>query len=382
MPLGQPRATLWAMETAQAEMTVATGQAQAAVVLLNLGGPDSLGAVKPFLYNLFSDPDIIRLPASWLLQKPLAWTIATTREEEAQMAYAAIGGGSPILPLTQQQANGLVQCLREQHGLEVPVSIAMRYWHPFTHEAIVPLLEQGIRHLVVVPLYPQYSHTTTGSSLNALRAVIHNWSARNGNAAVKLSVIGEYHQHPAYLQALADTMHQTITAKEWSCPPEGITVLFSAHSLPAKFVRKTGDPYPEQIQATIQALMQTHFPNNRWELAYQSKVGNMMWLGPPTDGVLSFLAASGEQNVLIVPISFVSDHVETLYEIDQLYMPEGRQQGITHLHRAAALNDHPGYLAMLAELAAEPLQPASNDFRAYLQSQQACDNSEACQSAC
>jgi protoporphyrin/coproporphyrin ferrochelatase len=322
------------------------------VLLLNLGGPDSLAAVKPFLYNLFADPDIIKLPFSSVLQKPLAWLISTLRGAEATNAYSEIGGRSPILPLTQQQADALQVSLK-QEGFDLPIYIAMRYWHPYTEQTVDQILADGIDHLIVLPLYPHFSLTTTGSSINELERVLKLRQSR-----LNTEIIPPYSLNPLYQQALADTITDAIEGyDDWTVPPEKITVLFSAHSLPRRHIKRTKDPYPEQIYACAETLMNTHFADHPWELGYQSKVGKMPWIGPPTDGVLHYFAATGVDNVVIVPISFVSDHVETLFEIDQEYVPLAAELGLKHVVRAPALNSRAGFIHALTQLVLPQLTP-------------------------
>jgi protoporphyrin/coproporphyrin ferrochelatase len=322
------------------------------VLLLNLGGPDSLAAVKPFLYNLFADPDIIKLPLSEIFQKPLAWTISTLRGNEAAENYHKIGGRSPILPLTEAQRDALKSSLKDA-GYDVPIYIAMRYWHPFTEAAVDQILADEIDHLVVLPLYPHFSYTTTGSSVNELERVLTAKGSR-----LNTEVIEPYYLNDLYLEALADTVGEALNGYgSWSVPTEAVTFLFSAHSLPRRHVKRTLDPYPDHIYACAEALMAQYFPHNPWELAYQSKVGKMPWLGPQTDGVLHYFAATAVDNVVIVPISFVSDHIETLFEIDMDYMPLGKEIGIPHIVRAPALNTRPLFIQALSQLVINQLQP-------------------------
>lgn len=315
--------------------------------MLNLGGPDNQAAVEPFLYNLFADPDIIKLPASWLLQKPLAWRIARSRGRNVRASYQTMGGGSPILPLTQAQAQALETRLRGW-GIDTRVYIAMRYWHPFTEEAVAQMQADGVTELVVLPLYPQFSYTTTGSSVGELKKILAQRSL-----TWPITVIPPYFLDEDYLGAMAEALRDGLEASgPWSVPNHEVQVLFSAHSLPLRHIKRTGDPYPQQIKETAQALMQRYFPENPWELAYQSKVGKMAWLGPDTEGLLHYFAATGVQNVLMVPLSFVSDHLETLYEIDGLYIPMGLELGIAHCRRVRALNSQPSFIAALAKLVA------------------------------
>lgn len=321
-----------------------------AVLLANLGGPDSLAAVEPFLYNLFSDPDIFKFPFPALTQKLFAWSVAKRRASSVQEMYNQLGGRSPILPLTESQALTL-QTQLAAAGEDIPVYVTMRYWHPLMEETVDKILADGVTHLILLPLYPQYSHTTTGSTLNELRRVL----ATKKGVSLKLSVIPQFYEHPGYLKALAQSIQEGLDDRSWGCPPEAVQILFSAHSLPLKFVEKTQDPYPQQIIETAQSVMQQYFPQNRWELAYQSKVGRMAWLGPPTDGVLAYFAGKGIDNILIVPISFVSDHLETLYELDRMYIPEAMEMGLRYCHRAPSFNSQPQFIRTLAQLVQDEL---------------------------
>jgi protoporphyrin/coproporphyrin ferrochelatase len=321
------------------------------ILLLNLGGPDSLKAVKPFLYNLFSDPeifDIMEVPFAKMLQKPLAWVITTFRGHKTTEYYRLMGGRSPILPLTQAQGEALKAHLKDQHGHEMNVYIAMRYWHPFTEDAVDQIIRDGIEHLIVLPLYPQYSLTTTGSSMNELNRVLSERGVK-----LKISLIEHYYSHPEYLDAVGSTIRSALTDNTWSCPDNEVTLLFSAHSLPKRFVEKTGDVYPRHIDETVELIMQQHFPNNPWKISYQSRLGSIPWLEPYTDDALRDFAQEGRHNILMVPISFVSDHIETLYEIDLLYLPLARELAIQNCHRVASLNTHPLFIKALGSLVAD-----------------------------
>lgn len=320
------------------------------ILFLNLGGPDCLESVKPFLFNLFADPDIIKLPLSFIFQKPLAWLISTKREEEAQENYELMGGGSPILPFTEAQAEALKQELIKRGQPEMTVYIAMRYWHPFTEEAVDQIVKDGVQRLIVVPLYPHFSYTTTGSSLNELKRVLDLKGVK-----LDISVVPPYHDHPLYLEAMRQCVAEGLDSNEWTCPKEEVQILFSAHSLPVRHVKRTKDPYPEQIYACAEAIA-SFFPNNPWELAYQSQVGKMQWLGPATEGVLPYFAANNRDNILMVALSFVSDHVETLVEIDKQYIPLAHELGIQHCYRAPSLNTNASFIQALAELTIAELE--------------------------
>jgi ferrochelatase len=327
------------------------------ILFLNLGGPDSLESVKPFLFNLFADPDIIKLPLSFIFQKPLAWLISTKREELAQENYALMGGRSPILPFTQAQGEALKQSLIQRGQPDMPVYIAMRYWHPFTDEAVDQILKDGIQRLIVVPLYPHFSYTTTGSSLNELKRVMDLKQVQ-----LDISVVPPYYDHPTYLQAMKECVEEGLNTHPWTCSRDEVQILFSAHSLPIRHVKRTKDPYPEQIYSCAETIATRFFPNNPWELAYQSQVGKMPWLGPATEGVLPYFAANNRDNILMVALSFVSDHVETLVEIDQEYIPLAHELGIQHCYRAPSLNTNPSFIQALTELVLAQLENTENPF--------------------
>ncbi|MGE0199914.1 MAG: ferrochelatase [Candidatus Melainabacteria bacterium] len=322
------------------------------ILFLNMGGPDTLADVRPFLINLFSDPDIIRLPLSFLFQKPLARWIVSRRGKEAEHNYRLLGGGSPQLARTREQADALHDRLKEM-GHDLPVFIAMRYWQPDTETTLRRMQEDGIEQVVVVSMYPQFSYTTTGSSLNELRRVM-----RRMNLDWPLSIVGGYHHQADYQTAFTQTIHDGLNAHAaaWTCPPEDVHILFSAHSLPLRHIKRTKDPYPDLIFNCARRTMESNFPANPWDLCYQSKVGNMPWLGPYTESALQYLAAKNCQNVLVVPISFVCDHIETLVEIDLQYLPLAREMGIPTIHRAPTLNKHPMFIEALAGMVSEKLQ--------------------------
>ncbi len=339
----------------------ATKQEKIGIVLLNMGGPDSLETVGPFLYNLFSDPEIIKLPMSFLFQKILAWMIVNSRLNEAVQNYDKLdseqwGGGSPQLPITRDQGKALKEKLDDKYHMDAPIYIAMRYWHPFTNEALEKIENDGITHLIAVTLYPHFSYTTTGSSLNELRRGLKKRGLTN---KVKLSIVSGYCKKPAYLKALAGCIEEGLNNNTWTCDLKDVQILFSAHSLPVQHVKRTGDPYPKLIQACARSVMETYFPSHAWDMAYQSKVGNMPWLGPATDGVLAYYAGEKRDNILMVPISFVSEHVETLVEIDLDYMGQARDMGIEHIARAPVMNTRPDFIQLLADCVAEKVKSDS-----------------------
>ncbi|HXC44673.1 MAG TPA: ferrochelatase [Candidatus Dormibacteraeota bacterium] len=312
------------------------------VILFQLGGPDTLAAIEPFLFNLFCDPDIIDFPFARIGRRPLAKLISTTRARKVQHHYATIGGGSPIRRFTEQQAQALETELANR-GIDARCLVAMRYWHPFTSEAIAELKATNCDEVVLLPLYPQYSSTTTGSSLNEWRRLFHH--------DMPVHSVGAFYRHPMYLDAVNDKIEEALARFP---VPERAEIVFSAHSIPMSVIAK-GDPYQRQIEETVQLLMTRGGWSNRHRLCYQSKVGASKWLQPSLHRTLHDLAAEKVQEVCIVPVAFVSDHVETLGEIDHEAREEARQLGITRFEMSAGLNDSPKFIGALGELVREAL---------------------------
>jgi ferrochelatase len=312
------------------------------VLLLNLGGPERLEDVRPFLFNLFSDPEIIRIPFSWM-QKPLAWLISTSRARKSQDNYREIGGGSPLRRITEEQAQALETTLR-QRGQDVQVYIGMRYWYPFTEEAIARIKRDQIEKLVILPLYPQFSISTSGSSFRLLEKI---WDDDPVLQRMDYTVIPSWYNSPGYLQAMADLIAQQLD----QCPnPDGVHVFFSAHGVPVSYVEEAGDPYQREIEDCTALIMKTLNRPNAHTLAYQSRVGPVEWLKPYTEDAIQELAEQGINNLVVVPISFVSEHIETLQEIDMEYREIAEEAGIEHFQRVPALNTHPIFIDDLASL--------------------------------
>ena len=322
------------------------------VLLFNLGGPETLEDVEPFLVNLFSDRDIIELPLGALLQPVFARAIARARGPSVRRNYASIGGGSPQLRLTRAQAEALSARLGRGDG-RVPVAIAMRYWRPGTEEALRELAAQGVERIVTLTLYPHYSRATTGSSERELARVLARpeWKER-----FRVSGIDRYPQEPAYLDALAATVRESLAGFPGEAR-ERVFLLFSAHGLPQRVV-DAGDPYVVETEATIRGVLGRLGVPNRHALAYQSRTGPVKWIGPGTEEVLRELGRGGEREVLVVPVSFVSDHIETLYELDQLFAGEARRAGILDYRRSPALNTHPLFIEALAGLVERHVEEA------------------------
>lgn len=304
------------------------------VILLNMGGPERQEDVAPFLYNLFSDREIIRLGPAWL-QKPLAWHISRKRAETSRHAYAQIGGGSPLKQRTLQQA----QCLQDSLDADgdYVVSVAMRYWHPRAAEAITTLQAHGVERLIALSLYPHYSRATTGSSVSDLKKELQRLNAR-----IPCITIESWPDHPMYIEALVDRINSGLAL----FGGQDVQIVYSAHSLPVSFI-KDGDPYVDHTMRTIRAIeMRTKKPGR---LCYQSRSGPVEWLSPSTPDMLKTLAGEGAKNILMVPISFVSDHIETLYEIDILYRKQAEGLGM-RLLSSPSLNTHPLFIAGLRDL--------------------------------
>ncbi|MCS7031432.1 MAG: ferrochelatase [Gloeomargarita sp. SKYG116] len=320
---------------------------QLGVLLLNLGGPEKLEDVRPFLYNLFADPEIIRLPFPWL-QKPLAWLIAAMRHRRSCENYRRIGGGSPLRRITEQQAQALEQQLH-QMGCPARVYVGMRYWHPFTEEALAAMEQDGIKKLVILPLYPHYSISTSGSSLRLLERLRQ---AGTYLSQIEHTVIPYWYQRRGYIEAMVDLIRQTLDALP---APEHVHLLFSAHGVPRSYVDQEGDPYQTQIEKSVELIVQALNRPNDYTLAYQSRVGPVEWLKPYTEDVIPALAAQGVRDLLVIPISFVSEHIETLQEIDQEYRELAHHSGIINFHRVPALNTHPRFIQDLAEAVIEAI---------------------------
>jgi ferrochelatase len=317
------------------------------ILLLNLGGPPTPEAIRPFLIRLFSDREIIQLPGGPLLQPLFARLITRLRLSEVRKNYAKIGGASPILTLTTAQAKGLEQRLRER-GRDVVVGIAMRYTSPDSAEALGAMRRAGVDRLLALTLYPHYSKATTGSSLNELRRAMD----RTG-IDLPLQVIDRYPTWPGYLDAVAENARASLETVPEERRAEAV-VLFSAHSLPKKFINE-GDPYVDEIEACVAGVRERIGLNRPWLLSYQSRTGPVEWVGPGTGEVINELAQRKVRDVVVIPIAFVSDHIETLYEIDLLYGDQARRLGIDGYRRSESLNDSPRFLDALADLAEDAL---------------------------
>jgi ferrochelatase len=301
-----------------------------AIVLFNLGGPDSLEAVQPFLRNLFSDPAIITLP-TWL-RLPLARFIASRRTPKATAIYEKIGGGSPILGQTEAQARALEEALGGEH--EWRGYVCMRYWHPLTETVVRSVRRFAPDRIVLLPLYPQFSTTTTGSSLKA-------WQAA-ANFKTPTVAVESYPTEPGFIRASVDLINQGLA--QVTGPKR---VLFSAHGLPEKTI-KAGDPYQKQIEETAEAIG-GHLGDIERVVCYQSRVGPLRWIGPSTEAEIH-RAGRDKMNVVLYPISFVSEHSETLVELDIDYRRLATEAGVPSYVRVPTVGTHPQFIHGLANL--------------------------------
>jgi len=318
--------------------------------LFQLGGPDSLEAVEPFLLNLFLDPDIIPLGPFGLLRRPIAKLISSRRSIPVAGKYGQIGGRSPIGVLTERQRARLVEAVSPY--IDAVAVTAMRYWHPFTVEAVDTLRKAGaLDEIVLLPLYPHYSYATTLSSLKEWRRVADQakWGSPAGKPPER--TINNFHDHPLYIQALVQRIGSVLRQFPDS---SRIHLVFSAHGLPMSLVEK-GDPYPKQIEATVHltcGLGAKQYPG--WPrthlLCYQSRVGPAKWLQPPLTGTIERLGHEGVKEMLVVPISFVTEHIETLHEINIEAREEAMNLGIETFRMMPAVGDSRLFIAALKEL--------------------------------
>ncbi|HTY59903.1 MAG TPA: ferrochelatase [Bacteroidota bacterium] len=318
------------------------GRKPVGVVLLQLGGPDAPGSVEGFLYNLFCDPDIIDLPLAFLFRRRLAAFIARRRAPRVQKYYERIGGRSPILNLTRRQASALERALAPE--IDARVVIAMRYWHPLTGEAVDALIEAGVEKVVLLPLYPHFSKTTTGSSVREWEREVR----ARGIRTFSVRTVRGYAEHPLYIAALVRNIGIALRRVPEQERP-AVNLVFSAHGTPVALVR-AGDPYQAEIEKTYRAVLQRGNFGLPHHLCYQSKVGPQKWLEPSLGATIERLAREGVSHIIVVPIAFVSDHSETLWEINIEARLEARRLGIRYFDMSPALHTAPDFVAALKEL--------------------------------
>jgi len=315
------------------------GRRRVAVVLLNLGGPDSPAAIRPFLTNLFRDPAILRVPG--FVRPWLGWLIAALRTKTATANYAVLGGKSPLLELTREQAASLEAVLRP--GLDARCFVAMRYWHPFAPETVREVMAWAPDEVLLLPLYPQFSTTTTGSSMDDWAKV-----CRRLGFTVPTTTVCCWHSDPSFAAATARLVQDAYVAARAELAPEvPLRVLFSAHGLPESIVA-AGDPYQWQVEQTVAAVVgHLHIEGLDHIVCYQSRVTPQKWIGPSTE--LEIERAGHEKTaILICPIAFVSEHSETLVELDVEYREEADKLGVPGYYRVPAQNSDPAFIAGLA----------------------------------
>lgn len=364
--------TRWHRKVRKVERADKQKEGPVGVVLFQLGGPDSPAAIEPFLFNLFSDPDIIDFPFSRLARPVMARLISSRRARKVQEHYAQIGGKSPLRELTDLQARALEAELRKT--LDARVFVAMRYWHPLTEEAIAQIIAHEFRELILLPLYPQYSRTTTGSSLNEWKRK-YKLKARKETPPTR--VVREFYAHPPYLDAIVEKINEGLklfcgapSRSNGDAKAAGdIHLVFSAHGVPVSVI-EAGDPYQAQIEETVRLVLERGGWENPHWVCYQSRVGPGRWLEPMLHQTLAEIArrsgssgspaatlpqdqrvaGRGPSRVLVIPIAFVSDHVETLCEINIEARELAGRLGIGQFEVMPALNDSPKFIQALADL--------------------------------
>jgi len=309
------------------------------VLFLNMGAPESLEDIEAFLYRIFCDRNIIRLPLSSLLQKPLARLISSRRSDKVRNHYEAIGGESPLLRWTLLQADGVRKELADKYP-EIEVFVGMRYSSPFIASSLDDAISSGCKHVMLVSLYPQYSLVTTGTAI----AEVIDWLDRK-KPDLTVSLIDGFHNRTDYISLLKSKIE---AARQKLPGDQSVKLLFSAHSLPVKMV-EDGDPYVDQVRETVALAAgdQDHL------LSFQSRSGPVKWVGPETSATIQQLGADGVKSLIIVPISFVSDHLETLYEVDIELAELAHASGIENFIRTESINDDTAFIALLSRLVEE-----------------------------
>lgn len=318
------------------------------VVLLNLGGPEKLEDIEPFLYALFMDPAIIDMPVGGIFRHWISKFISTRRSKKVGKDYELIGGGSPLNRLTKEQATNLEKVLNRRFAGQLEVNfkvyMAMRYWHPTSEEATQKMQQDGVNKVVLLPLYPHYSKTTSGSSL------VYWWLLEQHGGIPKwpTSYVYEYAAHPRLVEAISariDEGLQRFPAEMRS----GVQLVFSAHGTPLYEMRKRRDPYCCLIHSTVEQVMRQRQNDLPFHVVFQSKVGPAEWLTPSTPDKLKELAEAGHKAVLVIPVAFVTDHIETAFELNIQYRQVAEELGIECYEVTGGLNSHPAFIDALAE---------------------------------
>lgn len=339
---------LWNFKRFSSSFTQNPAKPPTAIILVNMGGPSKLSEVGFFLNNLFSDGDLIPIP----FQKYLAPWIAKRRVQKIEKQYDEIGGGSPIKAWTERQGKMLEELLDRTSPKTAPHKsyVAFRYAAPLTEDALQSLEKDHVQRAIVLTMYPQYSCSTTGSSLNQLWRKLKDFPSLQ---KIRWSTIDRWPTQPKFIETFVKHIEKSLSEYPEDRRKDAV-ILFSAHSLPMSVVNR-GDSYPQEVAATVQRVMEKLNFSNPYRLIWQSQVGPSAWLGPKTDQVIEGYAKQGKKDLLIVPIAFVSDHVETLYEVDIEYQHLAKEKGI-NLKRVESLNDDPLFIEGLAELVIENLK--------------------------
>jgi protoporphyrin/coproporphyrin ferrochelatase len=341
--------------------------ARTGIVMLNLGGPATLDDVEPFLLELFADREIIQLP----LQRWLGPFIARRRTPKVKGLYANIGGGSPILRYTEAQGRGMIARLDRLSPETAPhrFYVAFRYTRPNSDDALRAMQQDGVERAIAFTQYPQFSCSTTGSSLNELWRAADRTGLRD---AFQWSIIDRWPVHPGFIEAMTETAREGLSRFAPSVRDK-VLLLFSAHSLPLDVIDR-GDSYPQEVGASVQRVVERLNAPNPYLLAYQSDVGPVRWLGPSTEQVIRRVGARGQRELLVIPIAFTSDHIETLSELDREYGEVAHEVGITQYERAPALNERTRFLDALAEIVVEHLRSGAPHSTQYPMRCAGCTN--------
>jgi len=316
------------------------------ILFLNMGGPENTTGVHDYLQNIFEDPDIIKLPLSFLLQKPLARVIASRRTEKVIERYNLIGGGSPLIKWSQAVADGVNENLLGEYP-RIRTAIGMRYTSPFINSALDELNQKGCRFILIIPLYPHYSRVTTGT---ALKQVI-KWLSKN-KSECRLKVIWDWHDNREYVSLLRQYINTSMSSLNKS---DETRLMFSAHAVPVKLAQG-GDPYVKQIETTARLAGEGF----NYILSYQSRTGPVKWVEPDSKDMVNKYGQEGIKNLVVVPLSFVSDHIETLYELDIELKEIAHSAGIENFIRVPAFNDDPEFINMLADFVRAHIKSEGN----------------------
>lgn len=317
------------------------GEEKWGVMFLNMGGPETTDDVGEYLYNVFSDRLIIKFPLSFLLQKPLAKFISSRRKPKVIRRYQTIGGGSPLLKWTRLAASGVKRELAKQYP-QLEMFVGMRYFEPYIDEELEAAVGEGCRHIILLPMYPQYCLATTGTALK----VVLKWMNKT-DSKMTFSLISHWYDRPGYIGLLRQRIDEAVEQFEGVRPK----VVFSAHAIPQKLA-DSGDPYYGQIVKNVEMAGEGY----DYLLTFQSRTGPVRWVGPDTSQTVQALGRQGVENVVVVPISFVSDHIETLHEIDIQLQEAAEQAGVKRLVRTRSLNDDAHFTEFLADLIEEKIE--------------------------